>query len=59
MPRKENNKIICEECDVNFAVIVDQKIYKCPDCYMLDHRITIDSGLYRLNKEGKKDRKKN
>ena len=59
MPRKENNKIICEECDVNFAVIVDQKIYKCPDCYMLDHRIPIDSGLYRLNKEGKKDRKKN
>ena len=55
----KDNKIICEECDVKIAVIVDRKIYKCPDCYMLDHNIPIDSGLYRLNKEGKKDRKKN
>jgi hypothetical protein len=55
----KDNKIICEECDVQIAVIVDRKIYKCPDCYMLDHNIPIDSGLYRLNKEGKKDRKKN
>tara|TARA_R100001510_G_C7476582_1_gene90471 strand:- start:313 stop:492 length:180 start_codon:yes stop_codon:yes gene_type:complete len=59
MPRKENSKIVCEECDVEIAVIIDKKIYKCADCYMLDHRIPIDSGLYRLNKEGKKDRKKN
>jgi len=58
MPIKQNN-IICEECDVEIAVIIEKKIYKCADCYMLDHKIPVDSGLYRLNKEGKKDRKKN
>tara|TARA_A100001515_G_scaffold91439_1_gene72895 strand:+ start:716 stop:916 length:201 start_codon:yes stop_codon:yes gene_type:complete len=56
---EKSKEIMCEECDKEIAVIIDRKIYKCPDCYMLDHRIPIDSGLYRLNKEGKKDRKKN
>lgn len=59
MPRKQNNKIICEECDETFAVIIDRKIYKCADCYMMNHNIPIDSGLYRLNKEGKTDKRKN
>ena len=59
MPKKINNKIICEECDEQAAVIIDRKIYKCPDCYMQDHRIPPAYGIHHLNKEGRRDRKKN
>ena len=56
---KNNDKIVCEQCEEGFAVIIDKKVYKCADCFMLEINIPIDSGLYRLNKEGQKDRKKN
>ena len=59
MPKKTNNKIICEECDIQAAVIIDRDIYKCPECYMLDHRIPPAYGIHHLNTEGKRDRKKN
>ena len=59
MPRKNNDRIVCELCDDMFAVIIDNKIYKCADCYMIEINVPIDSGLYRLNKEGKTDRRKN
>jgi len=52
MPRKKNNKIICETCDIAIAVIIDKKLYYCPECYMFENNIPFDAAIYNLRTEG-------
>jgi protein-arginine kinase activator protein McsA len=59
MPRKKNNKIICEKCDTAIAVIIDKKIYYCPECYMFDNNIPFENAIYNLKIEGLLSKKTN
>ena len=59
MPREKNNKIICETCDTAIAVIIDKKLYYCPECYMFENNIPFDAAIYSLRTEGLYSKKKN
>ena len=59
MPKKKNNKIICETCDTAIAVIIDKKLYYCPECYMFENNIPSDAAIYSLRTEGLYSKKKN
>ena len=56
---KKNKKIICETCDTAIAVIIDKKLYYCPECYMFENNIPFDAAIYNLRTEGLFSKKKN
>jgi len=51
MPKERDNRIICEDCDEAYAVIIHQKVYYCGECYMFHEGISTKDALMNLNVE--------
>ena len=59
MAKKENKIIKCEVCSITNAVVIHEKVYYCPDCYIYENKIPMTEAIVNLNLDGKYDKLKN